>query len=462
MQSRQERIFVAIDQELTQESSAKRSVRELRVAGEIARAFVTAKRPTEVYRLALERVAPLVGASFACVFLLEEGTDLLQIVSAYNWPQRYAGYLGSMRVRPGNGPTGRAVENATLVDVEDVFADAELEDWWESARELGFKSSIALPLSFESHPVGALTFYFRDVAAFREADRHLLRLVADQLAATAEKAHLIEDLQKANTVLREQNLILEERYREAEEAKRLKNEFLATVSHELRTPLTAILGYTFLLREGVTGDLREEQSAAVGKIEDAGGQLLSLIDGLLDLTSLKLGKVRPEPELCDAGVLARTAVDHAGEAPASVELRVEIPDDRVPVHTDPMLVLRVLSILLSNALKFTRTGTVTLRVGLEDPEPTEEHTLPRAPTVVWEVVDTGIGIAAEYHEVIFDEFRQADGSATRRFGGAGLGLAVGRGLARCLGGDIRLESDAGAGSCFRFLLPSSVLHAGAS
>ncbi len=440
--------------------TALHSPPELRVAGEIARAFLTARQATEVYRLALERLVPLVGASFACVFLREKENDLLRVVAAHNWPQRYATYLGTLRVRLGNGPTGRAVEQDRLVDVDDVFADPELEDWWDSARELGFTSSIALPLSFEAIPVGALTFYFRDRQAFADADRDLLRLVANQLAATAEKAHLIEGLERANARLREQNLDLEQRYHEAEEAKRLKDEFLANISHELRTPLTAILGYTFLLREGYHGELATPQADTVGRIEIAGNQLLSLIESLLDLSHLRLGKLDVEPELCDAVELARTIVDELRPDNGSVEVTLDAPAMRIPIHTNPTLVQRVLRSLLSNALKFTDDGSVTVVVRAKDPEPADETY--RGPLVTWEVRDTGIGVEDASREVIFDEFRQVDGSATRRYGGAGLGLAVARGAARALGGDVTVSSVLGEGSSFFLTLPSSVVPASGS
>jgi signal transduction histidine kinase len=504
VQSRQERISVPVEQQTEPGAPGAQVVRELRVASEIAQAFLSAKRPIEVYRLALERVAPLVDASLGCIFLREEESSLLRIVAAYNWPQRYATYLDRMRVRPGNGPTGRAVAENTLVEVEDVFADPELEDWWDPARELGFVSSVSIPLTFSPRPdlpelerggwdpaegekgrpsggvdesergdgasegewpahgpVGALTFYFRQKQAFAGADRHLLRLVASQIAATAEKAHLIDDLQRANQRLREQNIDLEARYNEAAEAKRVKHELLANVSHELRTPLTAILGYAYLLRDGVSGELSPDQQAAIVRIEDAGGQLLDMINGLLDLTNLKLNRVSTEPELCDAVALARAAISSAPKPRASVDLRMETPSERVPIHTDPVLVLRVLQSLLSNALKFTGEGSVTLRVRLKEAEPEEQTTMyPCGPEVVWEVSDTGIGIAAGDHEVIFHEFRQADGSATRRYGGAGLGLAIARELAQRLGGEIRVHSEPGAGSTFSFSLPSSVVRAG--
>ncbi len=425
-------------------------VRELRVVHEIAHAFLTAHRPAEVYRLALERVAPLVGAAFGCVFLREGQKDLLRVVAAHDWPQEYAAHLSSMRVRFGNGPTGRAVAENTIVEVPDVFADPLLEDWWDAARELGFVSSVSLPLAFQGRPVGALTFYFREPLEVSELDHHLLRLVASQLASTAEKAHLIEDLQRANERLREQNVDLEARYREAEEARRLKNEFLANVSHELRTPLTAILGYTYLLREEVSGRLDEEQASSVLKIEQAGTVLMDLINDLLDLTCLKLGRTIVEPELADAVALGRAALSAAAKLPPGVELYTETPSERVPIHTDPILVLRILQNLLSNAVKFTTEGKVVLRVRMVPPDGDPSAgisgtALPRGPVVLWEVEDTGIGIAEADQRAIFDEFRQADGSATRRFGGAGLGLALSQGLAHRLGGEIRLRSVPGEG-----------------
>jgi signal transduction histidine kinase len=445
--------------------SGANSVRELQAAREIAQAFLTARYPTEVYRVALERVAPLVGASFGCVFLLDGGTDLLRVVAAYNWPQAHATHLSSMRVRVGNGPTGRAVAETTLVEVLDVFADPGLEDWWDAARELGFVSSVSVPLVLRERTIGAITFYFRRPETFHDADRNLLRLVADQLAATAEKAHLIDDLQRANEQLREQNVELEAKYREAEEARRLKNEFLANVSHELRTPLTAILGYAYLLREGLPGALGKEQLSAVARIEDAGTVLVSLINDLLDLTHLKLGRTQVEPELCDAVALARAALSAAPSPRPAVRVRSEAPAERVPIHTDPVLVQRILQNLLGNALKFTDEGTVVLRVRRVEPaqeaaEGGERAVASATPLVVWEVEDTGIGIAADHHEVIFQEFRQADGSATRRFGGVGLGLALSRALARRLGGDIRMRSEPERGSVFSLILPASVVHAG--
>jgi signal transduction histidine kinase len=431
------------------------ALRELQAAREIAHAFLTAGTPYEVYRLALERVSPLVGAAFASVFLREEA-DVLRLVAAWNWPPAYHDFLGEMRVRLGNGPTGRAAAENRRVEVADVFADPALSDWWEVARELDFAASVSLPLVLSDHPEGAITFYFRHPETLRETDRSLLTLVADQLSAAAEKAHLIDDLQRANALLRLQNVELEARYREAEEARRLKSELMANVSHELRTPLTAILGYAYLLREDLSGPLSDQQKGEVRKIEEAGTQLLGLIDDLLDLSRLHLGRLAPRPETADAVALLRAAV--SGLSPAEgVELRDDAPDVAVPVRTDPSLAIRILRNLVSNALKFTAQGHVRLRVRAASGSPWTDEARATGSvrnTVVWEVEDTGIGIAEEDQERIFDEFRQADGSATRRYGGTGIGLALSRLLARRLGGDVTVRSTPGKGSTFTLTLPA--------
>lgn len=431
------------------------ALRELQAAREIAHAFLTARTPDEVYRLALERVAPVVGAAFGCVYL-RETDDVLRLVAAWNWPKEYRAFLGDMRVRVGLGPTGRAVQGNQIVEVYDVFRDPTLSDWWDAARELGFASSVSLPIVLADQPEGALTFYFRRTDRLDEADRSLLRLVADQLSATAEKAHLIEDLQRANHQLREQNVELEARFREAEEARRLKNEFLANVSHELRTPLTAILGFTYLLREGHEGPLTPEQASSIEKVEGAATTLMGLIDDLLSLANLQLGRLEVRPETCDAVALARAAMSGLEPAPG-VEVRTVAPDAAVPVRTDASQVVRILRQLVGNAVKFTPAGSVTVRVRVSSGSPWTPSARAGGDarhSVVWEVEDTGIGIAEDDLDAVFDPFRQVDGSATRRYGGTGMGLALSRQLARRLGGDVTVRSRPGQGSTFTLSLPA--------
>lgn len=188
------------------------------MAREIADSFLTASSPLEVYRLALTRLTPLVGASFASVFLRDpEDPRLLRLACAQNWPQASARFLSEIRVREGRGPTGRAVLRGESVEVEDVFANEGLDEWWEPARELGFVSMTAHPLVTGERVVGALSFYFRERQSFDDDARALLRMVAHQLATTAERAHLSVDLRSSNLRLERENEALLKKIASAEQ-----------------------------------------------------------------------------------------------------------------------------------------------------------------------------------------------------------------------------------------------------
>ena len=422
--------------------------RELEVVQEIAHAFLTAESPLEVYRLALTRVTSILGASFSSVFLRDPSDPtLLKLECAQNWPQNSARYLGELRVRVGRGPTGRAVAEQRSIEVEDVYADPLLREWWVPARELGFTSLAALPLIVEGQAVGALSFYFADAHPFEDEELRLLSLTADQLAATWARARLIQELRIANEELRRRNDKLTDRVSETEGAKRLKDEFLANVSHELRTPLTSILGYAYLLSAGQTGQLNDKQAAAITKIDSAANVLLRLITDLIDLSQVKLGRI----ELCllpdDAVRLAERTVREAGPPPDGVAFELAAPAASVSVVTDGEKVIKILRNLLMNAFKFTSEGSIRMTVARRDE--------PRGSFIEWSVSDTGIGIAAEARDAIFDEFRQVDGSSTRLYGGTGLGLALSRRLSQMLGGEITVRSTPGEGSTFTLRLPAT-------
>jgi GAF domain-containing protein len=161
----------------------------MEIARQVAEAYRTASSAVEVYRVALTRITPIVGASFASVFLRDDDDPgLLRLACAHNWPQASARYLGEMRIREGRGPTGRAVRTGRPVEVSDVFQDPALRDWRDPARELGFVSMTSLPLAVEGRVLGALSFYFRERQVFDDHARGLLGVVAGQLAATAERA----------------------------------------------------------------------------------------------------------------------------------------------------------------------------------------------------------------------------------------------------------------------------------
>ena len=424
------------------------------VVREIAHAFLTADRPEEVYRFALERVSPLVGAAFASVFLVDGSSELMPLVAAYNWPERFRPWLGEMRVRLGHGPSGEAASERRAIEVPDVFADPTLADWADVAQELGFRALAALPLQTTRKVHGAVTFYFARAGGFAADQRAMLRLVADQMAATAEKAALIDELRRTNAALVNANSELERQYVAVLEAKRVKDEFLANISHELRTPLTAVMGYIALMQEGISGPLTSEQANDLAQVQGSSERLLSLIDDLLELTTLKRGGLEleaaefdPREPLRSAVAAVRLRLEGSPRA-ADVALHVDEPAVFLPsMHSDRKKIEKVLITLLGNAFKFTPRGEVRASVTV------------RHGRAVYRVADTGIGIAPEARQFLFEEFRQADGSATRKYGGTGLGLALSRRLVRLLGGDIEVTSLPGEGSTFTVELPLEVEQA---
>jgi signal transduction histidine kinase len=290
--------------------------------------------------------------------------------------------------------------------------------------------------------LGAVTFYFSDPGGFTAEKRGLLRIVADQMAATAEKAELVDEMRRTNAALVEANAELERQYLAVVEARRVKDEFLANVSYELRTPLTAVMGYLSILNEQISGPLTAEQAEEVGQARSASERLLELLDALLEFTALRRGTLEVMVDEFDPRVPLREAMRQAKGLPSGVQLIADEPVLALaPVRSDRRKITRILVSLLSNAFKFTASGEVRASVNAVNGR------------AVYSVQDTGIGIEPAAQLQVFDEFRQVDGTATRRYGGSGLGLALSRGVARLLGGDIELVSAPGQGSTFTLSIP---------
>jgi signal transduction histidine kinase len=420
--------------------------RELIAVREIAHAFHTAKRPEEVFQLALEKVSPLVGASFACVYVVDDGEEVMRLAAVHNWPQRYAKFLRQIRVKLGSGPSGEAASERRAIEVLDLRAepslgDPSLDDWREIAMELGFRSFVALPLQSGPTVLGTVTFYFASPNSVGPESRHLMRLVADQMAASAEKARLIEDLKQANAALVASNAELERQYADLLEARRVKDEFLSNISHELRTPLTAVIGYISVMQEGLAGPVSDEQRVSLGAVKESSEHLLSLIGDLLDLTALKRATVDAAVKEIDPRDPLREAAARAKGRREGVAFEVVEPEEMPVMRSDPGAIARVLRALLDNAFKFTHAGRVRASV-----QAVGER-------IVYTIEDSGIGIPDSAQNVVFDEFRQLDVGMTREYGGAGLGLALARRLGRLVQGDVTVVSTPGIGSTFRFELP---------
>jgi signal transduction histidine kinase len=223
----------------------------------------------------------------------------------------------------------------------------------------------------------------------------------------------------------------------------MKSQFLANVSHELRTPLNAIIGYTHLLLEGVSGELARTQRDKLARVDSNAQHLLSIINDLLDITRIESGKMPVHLETLRLAELVDEVMAEMDPLIARTQLAVtcEIPADVADLTSDRKKLKQILLNLLTNALKFTPEGAVSVSVGVA------------GGWLSVAVADTGIGIAEENQKTIFEAFAQAGGSHARKAGGTGLGLSICRRLATLLGGDITLRSRPGEGSTFTLVLP---------
>jgi signal transduction histidine kinase len=292
-------------------------------------------------------------------------------------------------------------------------------------RALEIHSVIIVPMSTRGMILGALTLVnSRPERRFTEADFNTAQALGRRAALAIDNARL---------------------YRAARSANDVKNNFIATMSHELRTPLTAIIGFQELLIDGVSGPVSEGQRQPLERIKASALRLLSLIEEILLFARLDAGSEMVDVETFPVKRVVDDVVAFASQAAAECKLTLRaepIPPD-LQIESDFAKVRQILVTLVSNAVKFTLDGGVTLCAHATD------H------SVVFEVQDTGVGIEGEALDHIFDPFWQVDQTRTRRSGGSGLGLTVARRLAQRLGGDLSAESTPSVGSTFRLRLPRS-------
>jgi signal transduction histidine kinase len=278
--------------------------------------------------------------------------------------------------------------------------------------------------------MGALTVWRKEAGSFSAEVVNLLQTFATQSALAIQNARLFREI--------------EAKGRELEAANRHKSEFLANVSHELRTPLNAIIGFSEVLGERMFGELNEKQAEYTEDILSSGRHLLSLINDILDLSKIEAGRMELEVTKFDLPMALENALTLVRERAMRHGLRLErVVDERLGEFVgDERKVKQILVNLLSNAVKFTpEGGKIQVRAGLDDG------------TVKISIGDTGVGIAPEDQEAIFEEFRQVGSNYAQKREGTGLGLSLTRKFVELHGGKIWVESELGKGSIFTFTLP---------
>jgi len=265
----------------------------------------------------------------------------------------------------------------------------------------------------------------------------------EQVKAASEQ--LEEKVREATGELVRRNELLQRQHFELEQASQLKSQFLANMSHEFRTPLNAILGYTSMLLQGVSGDMSPPQKNKMLRVDSNARHLLSIINDILDISRIEAGKMPLHLEEVEMAALVGELLAEVEPLIQKARLQVltDLQPGLQPAWSDRQKVKQIVLNLLTNAIKFTPLGHVKVIVRGD-----EERREVRIA-----VEDTGIGIAPQDHDRVFEDFRQADNSVTREYGGAGLGLAICRRLAKMLDGRIELVSNVGAGSTFTLMIP---------
>jgi HAMP domain-containing protein/CheY-like chemotaxis protein/signal transduction histidine kinase len=441
-----------------------------------------------VTTLILSELAPLVSAHHGVFYMMDSKNEdsRLQMIASY-------GYRSSKKLptsfAPGEGLVGQCALEKVRVWLTNVPRDyIQISSGLGSAPP---SSIVVLPILFEQQikaviEIATLDNFTQTHMNFLDQLMESIGVVLNTIEANSRTESLLtqsqslaQELQQTNQELAEkarllsdQNSEVERKNREVEQAKialeekatqlalssKYKSEFVANMSHELRTPLNSLLILAQQLSDNPHGNLQTNQVEYARTIFGSGSDLLALINDILDLSKIESGTVTLEVSEFRFPVLAayvERTFRHMAEA-KNIDFQISL-DQTLPaaMTTDTMRLQQILKNLLSNAFKFTAHGQVHLQIGLVDSGWSQEHpTLGKADAALaFSVSDTGVGIAGDKLQLIFEAFQQADGSTARRYGGTGLGLSISRELARLLGGEIRVTSTVGVGSIFTLFLP---------
>jgi signal transduction histidine kinase len=406
------------------------SVEKLTALGEVSRAVNSTLDVETVLDTIVSRASQLAGAAGCSIYEYDESSQQFELRATHNDDTEFVEALRTVPLRKGEGLMGRAADMREPIQIPDITqAGAYESSVRDTLIRFGYRALLAVPLLREDQIIGSLSFNRKAPGEFPPEVVDVLKTFATQSALAIQNARLFREIA--------------DKSRQLEAASRHKSEFLANMSHELRTPLNAIIGFSEVLTERMFGELNEKQDEYLKDIYASGQHLLSLINDILDLSKIEAGRM--ELELADFDL--PSAIDNALTLVRERATRRGITlgrtiDERVGmVRGDERKVKQVLLNLLSNALKFTpEGGRIDISARLQDV----------AAEIA--VADTGVGIAPEDQEAVFEEFRQV-GTADKKVEGTGLGLALSRKFIELHGGTIWVKSQVGAGSTFTFTLP---------
>jgi GAF domain-containing protein len=408
------------------------SVEKLTALGEISQALSSTLDVETVLDTIVSHASQLAGGAGSAIFEYDEAAEQFELRATHNYEAGFVEALRAAPLRKGEGLMGRAAEMREPIQVPDISQPGAYQSSLrDTLIRFGYRALLSVPLLREEQIIGNLSLTRKAPGEYSTEVIEVLKTFATQSALAIQNARLFREIA--------------DKSRQLEVASRHKSEFMANMSHELRTPLNAIIGFSEVLNERMFGELNEKQDEYLRDIHASGQHLLSLINDILDLSKVEAGRM--ELELTDFDLPA--AIDNAvtlvreRASRKGITARIAVGELVGMIQGDERKIRQVLLNLLSNAIKFTPEGG-RIEVGALMDEGAVEVS----------VRDTGVGIAPEDHEAVFEEFRQVGASAAKQEG-TGLGLALCRKFIELHGGTIRVESAIGAGSTFTFRLPTA-------
>jgi signal transduction histidine kinase len=407
------------------------SVSELRALGEVSQAVNSTLDLEQVLTTITQRAVQLSRTEAGAIYVFDKARQEFKLRATYGMSDEMIIALTDRHIGTGDAHIGPATTQRKPIQVPDVRLEPPAPVNEINLRE-GYRALLIVPLLRPDDVVGALVVRRKVPGEFPQPTIDLLETFADQSVVAIQNANLFHEI--------------EEKGKQLAIASQHKSQFLANMSHELRTPLNAILGYTELILDSIYGEVPEKAQAVLKRVESNGRHLLGLINDVLDLSKIEAGQLTlslTDYSMKDVLYNVFSAVEPLAND-KKLGFKVEAQPDMPKGHGDERRLTQVVLNLVGNAIKFSDTGSVIIRASATNG------------TFTVAVQDNGPGISKADQGKIFEEFQQADNSATKKKGGTGLGLSISRRIVEMHGGKLWVESEVGRGSVFQFSLPVEV------
>jgi GAF domain-containing protein len=449
----------------TREKEMQETNRMLSALHAVAAAASQSLDLDRVVRAAIEKITEILGFDATQIHVYNGRSDELVMRAYYEMDPKL--FVSVRAFKVGQGIVGKVAESGQPLIFEDVLTDPLYQSLSRTkvSYQLGYHFFAVFPIRGKLRSLGTLACTGIDSRRLSSGEVQLLEAMADQIAVAIENTGLYEQLtQKVDE--------LQFKTEELQRANKVKDEFLSVMSHELRTPLNVVMGYTAMIKDQMVGAVNPEQSQILEKLMSRVRSQLDMVNSILQATQIQAATValeREEVKLKD--LLDGLKSDHSANLTKPLTLIWDYPRDLPAIQSDGKKLKQILENLIHNAIKFTDQGCVTVSAKITEggmrkavSSGHEAEILPAADRLLatgrrWlelRVADTGRGIPAQALSIIFEKFRQADSSETRRYGGVGLGLYIVKNFTELLGGAVEVETEEGKGSIFTVTIPCTV------